>query len=81
MLQHTENKELCLHPDIKDHKTVVAKVFMVNISSSPVDHEEGSNGRHKLRSSDAGKDKNGGRVFRDQEICKLCNLPDQGWVW
>ena len=46
---------MSLYTDIKDHKNVVAKVTMLNISSSPVDHEENQNGRRKLASSDAGR--------------------------
>ncbi|XP_053407923.1 phosphofurin acidic cluster sorting protein 2-like isoform X1 [Mercenaria mercenaria] len=53
VLQHTGNREMSLYTDIKDHKNVVAKVMMLNISSSPVDHEENQNGRRKIASSDA----------------------------
>jgi hypothetical protein len=45
---------MALYTDIKDHKNVVAKVTMLNISSSPVDHEENQNGRRKM-ASDAGR--------------------------
>ncbi|KAL4237224.1 Phosphofurin acidic cluster sorting protein 1 [Mactra antiquata] len=53
VLQQTENREMSLYTDIKDHKNVVAKVMMLNISSSPVDHEESQNGRRKNTTSDA----------------------------
>jgi len=55
-MQHREyNKELCLYRELKDHKNVVAKVYMLNVSSTPVDHED-MNGRRKLAAaSDPGK--------------------------
>lgn len=53
VLQHAGNRELPMYAGVKDHKNVVAKVMMLNISSSPVDHEENMNGRRKLASSDA----------------------------
>ncbi|XP_052272960.1 phosphofurin acidic cluster sorting protein 1-like isoform X2 [Dreissena polymorpha] len=52
VLQHSSSKELSLYTDGKDHKILVAKVGMLNISSTPIDKEENQNGRRKPGASD-----------------------------
>ncbi|XP_060570988.1 phosphofurin acidic cluster sorting protein 2-like isoform X4 [Ruditapes philippinarum] len=81
VLQHTDNREMALYTDIKDHKNVVAKVTMLNISSSPVDHEENQNGRRKMasdadRSPDIDVDSEDDENEEDQENWSNDELSD-----
>ncbi|WAR18299.1 PACS1-like protein [Mya arenaria] len=53
MQNRENNKELSLYRELKDHKNVVAKVIMLNLSSTPVDHEDVNGRRKMLAASDA----------------------------